>query len=241
MQSYPWCPTCGTQHASENDCPPRLVPDGPEDEVWRVSVETPRGVQGHGVLVAAVGRAWRARIMTFPNVMWTVPGGGSSIKFFGHSPEDAERQAVAFVRLHCGRLGHVLRDELEPVATSVSAPRPVRLHLPRAAPSADEGAVVVPPRFDRELPVHYGVNRPSVEGTTANLSERGLFVTTRRPLPQGALAGLLLEMEHCKVPLRGAVVWNRVIPDLGREAGMGLELLRPPTIYVRYVRALDAQ
>jgi hypothetical protein len=230
LSTLNWCALCGTEHSVEVGCSAEAQVSGPEREVWRAAVETPRGIQGHAVLVSAVGKGWRARILTFPNVMWTVPGGGSSIKFLGHTPEEAERQAVSFVRRHCGVRGHVMRDELEPVTVA----------LARGGGASARGSVAGSPRFERELRVRYGLNRPTIVGQTANISESGLFVVTRKPLPEGAFTGLLLEMEHCKVPLRGSVVWNRCVPGFGRDAGMGLSLLKPPTIYLRYVEALNA-
>lgn len=227
MTTLCWCGRCGTEHPEDARCPTETEPDGLETPVWRITVETPRGPQGYGVLVSAVGQRWRARILTYPNVMWTVPGGGSSIKFFGRTAEDAERQAVAFIRRHCAERSYLMRDELEPLDLGPGGPRV-------AAGARD----VRFPRFDRRLPVRYGLNRPTLDGKTVNISESGLFVATRRPLIEGTLAGLLLELEHCKVPLRGSVVWNRIVPSFGRDAGMGLVLLQPPTIYLRYIKAL---
>jgi hypothetical protein len=186
-------------------------------------------MQGFGVLVAAAGERWRARILTYPNVLWTVPGGGSSIKFYARSVEEVERKAIAFIRQHCAVRSYVLRDELQPVGLD---------EFLRAHPGDPADAVVREPRFRRVLPVRFGLSRPTVIGRTGNLSESGLFVTTPHPLGEGALAGLLLELEHSKVPLRGSVIWNRALPGLGRDPGMGLVLLNPPTIYVRYVQAL---
>lgn len=225
-----WCALCGIEHPTDARCPAGLEAGGDETIAWRVTVETPRGMQGYAVLVAAVGERWRARILTFPNVMWTVPGGGSSIKFFARTPQEAERQAIAFIRAHCAGRSYVVRDELEPLLSGV-VPE-VRLR--------SEDSPLVDPRFHRSLPVQFGVSRPTVVAKTVNISAGGLFVATARPLVEGMLAGLLLELEHCKVPLRGAVIWKRELPTLGRDPGMGLSLLSPPTIYVRYVQALGS-
>ncbi len=221
-----WCEGCGTEHAIGSRCP-AIATSGPEAPVWRVSVETPRGLQGCGVLVATAGTRWRARILTYPNVLWTVPGGGSSIKFFGRTPEEAQRKAIAFLREHCGRRGYVLNDELEVVA----GPRAV-------AARAGQAVGAHARRHQRRLPVRYGRSRPILMARTGNLSETGLFVVTERPLPDGELAGLLLELEHCKVPLRGSVVWHRPRGEAGRDPGMGVALLNPPRVYTRYVQAL---
>ncbi len=65
------------------------MPTGPEERRWQIAVETPRGIEGYGVLVAPSGNRWRARILTFPNILWTIPGGGTSIKFLARSETTA--------------------------------------------------------------------------------------------------------------------------------------------------------
>lgn len=59
---------------------------GPERHGWRVHVETSRGVEAIGVLVAPSGDLWRSRILTYPNVLWTAPGGRSTLKFLAPTP-----------------------------------------------------------------------------------------------------------------------------------------------------------
>jgi len=44
---------------------------GDERHGWRVAVETPHGIEAYGVLVAPTHERWRARILTFPNVLVT--------------------------------------------------------------------------------------------------------------------------------------------------------------------------
>jgi hypothetical protein len=224
-----WCALCGVEHAPESDCPRQITATSVERPSWRVNVETPHGIRGYGVLVAECGRRWRARIVTFPNILWTIPGGGRSIKFLARSEAEAVRRAVEFVRRHCVEKGYVMRDELEFVEPSRS-----RSVVVANAPSALKAA----PRYERRLPVKFGRNRPTFTGETGNLSESGLFVATETPPSRGEMLGLSLELEHCKVPLRGAVVWNRATPNPGRDRGMGLRLISPPPVYVRYVQAL---
>jgi hypothetical protein len=227
MAGFQWCPVCGTDHLARSRCPGELAATGPESEGWKITVETPRGMQGYAVLLAPVGRRFRARILTYPNILWTVPGGGGSIKFLGATAADAERKAVAFIREHCAERSYVMRDELELCEAAV----------PGVAARWREDSLRAP-RFDRRLPVRFGTNRPTVQAATGNLSKDGLFVATEHPMEEGQLVGLLLELEHCKVPLRGSVVWQRRAPDCGRPAGMGLRLLDPPPVYQTYVRAL---
>lgn len=179
-------------------------------------------------MVAPCGRRWRARIVSFPNVIWMVPGGGESIKFLAARQDDVLRNAIDFVRRHCVTRGYTMRDELECVSSS--APGPIVL--------AGGAGVVAAPRVERRLPVHFGINRPTVTAATANLSATGLFVTTDLPPGDGARLGLSLELEYCKVPLRGQVAWHRRKTSPGTIAGMGLLLIQPPGVYVKYIEQL---
>jgi hypothetical protein len=224
-----WCRTCGTQHPPETLCRRQVEATGPEFLRWRVSALSPEGVRGHGVLAARAGALWRSRIITFPNVLWMVPGGGETIKFMAQTEDDAVRQAVDFIRRHCVSKGHLMRDEIEPVETPTSA---VAVTIPR------DPALRNLPRYERRLPVQFGRSRPSILAHTGNLSESGLFVVTPTPLTDGELLGLLLELEHCKLPLRASVAWRRTQRAPRRDSGMGVSLVNPPSSYVSYVRAL---
>jgi hypothetical protein len=237
-----WCGRCGTQHAADVACPAFSL-TGPEKPRWRVAVETAEGMRGYGVLVATANGRWRARIVTFPNILWMVPGGGDTLKFFGRTEDETVRQAVDFVRRHCLQKGHLMRDEVEFLAPARRPPAPAPqgpVHAPRPAGSviAVGGSDSTAPRYTRRLPVRFGRDRPSLLGYTGNLSETGLFLATAKAVAQGALLGLSLELEHCKVPLRGSVAWSRLEEEPGRDLGMGLRLYNPPLIYCQYVRAL---
>ena len=67
----------------------------------------------YGILVAEAGEHWRARILTYPNMLWSIPGGRGTIKFVGASAQDAERQAIEFIREHCRKRGFKLLEEEE--------------------------------------------------------------------------------------------------------------------------------
>jgi hypothetical protein len=180
------------------------------------------------VLVAEAGHRWRARIVTFPNILWMIPGGGETLKFMGNSEELVTRKAIDFIRQHCVAKGYLMRDEVQFV-------RPLKRSFLVAGSRV---AAQRFPRFDRRLPVRFGHNRPTTLGHTGNLSESGLFIQTGQPVLDGELLGLLLELEHCKVPLRGSVAWRRTERRAGLDSGMGLRLVSPPSNYVDYVRAL---
>jgi Tfp pilus assembly protein PilZ len=224
-----WCKLCGVEHSPEASCPRQIQATGPEKTRWRVVAQTDRGIEGFGVLMAEAGTRWRARIVTFPKILWTIPGGGETMKFLDRSETECLRRAVDYLRSHCIARGFLMRDELQVVkarrrSAVVGAP------VPKTGGSA--------PRYDRKLPVMFGRNRPTIPAFTANMSETGLFVATRTPLCDGELAGLTLELEDSKVPLRGAVAWNSVRRDAIERAGMGMRLVNPPSVYREYVRAL---
>jgi len=222
-----WCPVCGADHAADERCPGEVRCTGPENDTWRITVETPRGLEAYGVLVAPTGPKWRARILTYPRTLWTVPGGaGGSVKFVARTSEDAARKARDFIRQHCARKGYVMHDEIAPFdepSATMGGPRPVQRE----------------PRVSRTLPVRYGPGRPIARGTTGNLSESGLFVVTAHPAAEGDQLALLLQLEHCLVPLRGSVIWRRRFSGPALPAGMGLRLLTPPKVYRRYVTTLS--
>ena len=232
-----WCIVCGSDHLEAEECPGDGMPSEPEHQGVKINAETPEGVQGIGVLLAPIGPRWRARVISFPRTLWTVPGGRSTMKFYGRTADAAERKAVTFIRAHCIARGFVLRDELAPM---VEAP----LGQPDGARPAVRGGHrgverrVVEPRFPRRLPLVFGRDRPTMRAMSGNLSKTGLFVQTERPIDEGELVGVMLELEHAKVPLRGSVIWRRHDDAPGRPCGMGVQLLNPPRIYTSYIDAL---
>jgi PilZ domain len=223
-----WCPTCGSSHARAKDCPGDLRATGAERHGWRVAVETPHGIEAYGVLVAPAGDYWRARVLTYPNVLWTIPGGASTLKFTGRSPAEAEAQAIAFVEGHIRSRRYLRRDGLEPVATG-------RYRSEARPGAAATGAAL---RKPRALPVRFG-NGPSLfNAMTANLSESGMFVTTFAPLDPGLAIRVMMDLDVGALGMRGEVVWTRRRMVLGRPVGMGVKLLAPPEPYVTFVREL---
>mgnify|MGYP001079165945 FL=1 len=227
----PWCRVCGTRHGRDAVCPGPLLATGPERSGFRIAVETPDGIEAIGVLVAPAGRVWRARVLTYPNVLWTVPGGDGSLKFVGASPAEAERKAIEYVRAHCARRGWLRRDEVVAVGRGDFPAESVR--GPRAPGAPAERKV-------RALPVRYGTEAPTAGALTANVSETGLFVATIEPFVPGTEVRLRVEFdEDTNVPVLGRVVWNREKMEIGRPSGMGIRLLALSTAYVRAVRALS--
>ena len=222
-----WCATCGSDHADPSDCPGDLRATGPERHGWRVAVETPHGIEAYGVLVAPSQDAWRARVVTYPNVLWTIPGGTRTLKFVGSTPQEAEARAVAFVDGHIKARGYLRRHALD--SPTVGRIRAEARALAAAAPAL---------RKLRAIPVRFGAGPMLIAAMTGNLSESGMFVTTLAPLETGEALRVLVDLDVGPVGLKGEVVWHRDRIVLGRPAGMGVQLLAPPETYREFVREL---
>jgi Tfp pilus assembly protein PilZ len=223
-----WCAACGTDHATAEDCPGELRATGPERHGWRVAVETPHGIEAYGVLVAPSHDLWRARIVTYPNILWTIPGGSRTLKFVGRSPQDAEASAVGFVEGHIRARGYQRRDALD-------GP-PVGRIRAEARALASVGPAL---RKPRSLPVRFGSGSSLFAAMTGNLSESGMFVATIAPLGFGVALRVSIDLETGPVGLKGEVIWSRDHLVLGRPMGMGLQLLAPPEAYRQFVRELS--
>lgn len=223
-----WCNVCCTIHDGIGRCPGELIAAEPERHGWRVNVETPHGIEAYGVLVTETKRGyWRARIMTYPNVLWAVPGGDKTIKFVAGSAAEVEGKAVDYIRTHCRERGFKLRKE-------------VSLWTPDnpAAERYDRARPVPATRVIRFLPIRFGVVNPSEIGGTGNLSETGVFVITNHPLEVNSRLRLLLELEAQRIALTGDVRWMNRSHRVGRSPGMGVRLHTPPDRYAEYVRTL---
>ena len=88
----------------------RAAATGAEKPGWRINVETPFGHEEIGVLLAPSHDQWRARIMTYPQSLWTAPGGRGALKFVAETREQAEAQAIAFVQHHVEAKRGALRN-----------------------------------------------------------------------------------------------------------------------------------
>jgi Tfp pilus assembly protein PilZ len=217
---------CGGSHATPRECPGDLRATGPERHGWRVTVETPYGLEAYGVLVAPSLDLWRARIITYPNVLWTVPGGDFSLKFAGATPQEAESSAVAFVEGHIKSRGYVRRDTQDTPAVS---------GYPAEAQARAAAAAGPALRKMRALPVRFGTGPTLFAAMTGNLSESGLFLMTLAPFDPGTGLRVLIDLDTGPIGLKGQVVWQRSRPDLGRPVGMGVHLISPPGPYREFV------
>jgi len=222
-----WCPVCGSAHAEPRECPGDLRATGPERHGWRVAVETPHGIEAYGVLVAPTHEAWRARILTFPNVLWTIPGGAATLKFVGKTPQVAEALAVSFIEGHIRARGFVRRDTMEHTAAGS--------YRAEARPGAAVGAAM---RKPHAMSIRFGNGPALFAAMTANISESGMFVATMAPLDAGTVLRVMMSLETGPLGMRGEVVWNRPRIVLGRPIGMGVRLVEPPSLYQEFVREI---
>lgn len=225
-QSY--CRVCGTGHRAPAACPGELRATGAERPGWRVNVETPFGHEAIGVLLAPTHDQWRARIITYPNVLWSAPGGRGALKFVGDTREEAETQAIGFVEKHVLAKRYLRRDGLAPADVKQNS----------AASRSARALVAVVPRKSRILPVRFGIDRVVARGVTINLSCDGMFVGVGTPVDSGNSLLIHLDLNGHTLPLHGLVMWNRWRPEAERPTGMGIRLSDPPPFYQSFVAAL---
>jgi hypothetical protein len=225
-----WCPVCCTRHESKSDCPGELLATGPERHGRRVTVAAHGRNEVYGVLIAEAGEHWRARVLTYPNMLWSVPGAKGTLKFVGKSPQEVEGQAVTFILELCKARGYKV---VEQAAEAKSA------KVDQEADAVQAPTASRHQRYLRTYAVHFGSEKQNEMAKTGDLSRGGLLVVTEAPLPAGSPVRLRLELEGFTVPLSGTVAWARKRAEEGRPAGMGVQLRNPPGMYTRFVRALE--
>jgi len=228
--SYEWCPQCCTQHRAGELCPGELLATGAERHAWRVNVDTPHGVEAYAVLIAESHDRWRARILTYPNVLWLVPRGSGTVKFASATPQEAEAQAIEFIKEHCARRGFKLRvQETRAEPTTID---------PESAIEGLDRPDKLAPRKIRFIPVRFGIAGLTERGGIGNLSETGLFIITNAPVDCGKRLHVSVGIDGHDMPLTGLVRWMRKAHHVGRAPGMGVQISDPPLGYVDYVRCL---
>ena len=227
--SQRFCCVCGTEHRGPASCPGELRATGAERPGWRVHVETPFGHEAIGVLLAPSHDQWRARIVTYPNVLWTAPGGRGTLKFVGDTPEEAEARAIVFVEQHVRAKRYLRRDGLAPLGSGVASK-----HASAAARPVFAGVQ----RKSRCLPVRFGLDRAITRGVTVNLSEEGMFLGASSPEDGGQSLVIHLDLDGHMLAMRGLVMWNRRRTEPQRPKGMGIRLSNPPPLYQSVVAAI---
>jgi hypothetical protein len=226
-----WCAFCGSQHEQARDCPGPLEATDTERHGWRTNVETPQGIEAYGVLVAESDELWRARILTFPNVLWLAPSGNNAMKFVGATAREAEGKAIDFIIAHCRTRG--LR-----LCTENAAGWAANLKAVEIDNSIQR---IKGPQSNRKIAftsIRFGRFRPQMQAGIGNVSETGLFIITDTPVQSGNLIRMRLELETYAIPLKGEVCWVRSRLEQGRSPGMGIKLEQPPSIFAQYVRSL---
>jgi hypothetical protein len=81
------------------------------------------------------------------------------------------------------------------------------------------------PRKKRQLRVSFGVEQPTDEGRTLDVSETGVFICTQHLFDPGLKLRLLIETPQGNLSLEGRVVWtcNQSHPAKSpHEPGMGV-------------------
>lgn len=226
-----WCTVCCTRHTTGRGCPGNLLATGPERHSRKFAVTQGARLEYYGVLIAESGEVWRARVFTYPNMLWSVPGGRGTVKFVGSTAVEAEALAVEFVTDHCTER----RYNLSEVASGGHMPGRV------GAEDADEQA----PRGGKEerhpckVPIRFGEDKAAVAATTANLSPGGIYIATATPIAKGKRLRMLLNLQAYTIPLVGVVAWLRINEEPGKPKGMGVQLEHPPALYQRYVEEVQ--
>ncbi len=232
-QDDPWCGVCCTRHRSGSDCPGTLLATGPERHAHKFAVAHQDGrLEYYGVLIAESGDLWRARVFTYPTMLWSVPGGRGTIKFVGATANEAGTRAIEFLNEHCAaRRATMQAAAVEPPVGVVDK----------------ENADELSPRGGREerhpckVPIRFGEEKATRAATTANLSVGGVYVATDKPMAKEKPIRMLLEVQEYTIPLVGTVAWVRLQEEPGKPQGMGVRLHHPPALYQRYVGEVQQQ
>ena len=228
----PWCAECCTRHKpGGRRCPGSLLATGPERHGRRFVVDQNKRLVYFGVLIAEADDVWRARVFTYPNMLWSVPGGRGTIKFVADSAGEAENQAVEFLRAHCEeRKWEITESDDETLPEQVGAEDSDRKD-PRG--SKEERYLTV------NLRILFGEDKAQFQATTANLSVDGLFIATNRSVEPDRSIRMLLDVQPTAIPLLGTVVWVRQKGEPGQPKGFGVRLSEPPALYLRYVEKVQ--
>jgi hypothetical protein len=210
-----WCRGCGTVHKGQAPCPGSIKLDSQGEIVWQNRFETNNGETIFFITRSEWNGRWCARIFAHPNRPWSVPGGGPVIKFISDDPRDCRDDALGFLMDFCRRKGYT--DPAGALAGTGEDP---------------------PVRVPQTIPLIWGTERPSTPGGSVNVSTHGMFVATDLPPDPGTVVKVRMQFGAISLPLRGSVTWNRPQSDTDQnlQAGMGVCLLSPPSIYKGFIQ-----
>lgn len=227
VQSNPWCTACCTRHEPGGACPGSLLATGPERHARKfTSISEDNEVESYGILIAEAGDLWRARIFTYPDALWRIPDGAGTIKFVGATAQEAESRAIEYVEEHCSEHGCRLTetgvDEIPLQAGAETTGHP-------AARAGQQD------RHPCKLPIRFGEEMANQTATTANFSAHGIYIATRNVVEKGKRLRMSLTVQAYTISLTGTVMWVRDKEEPGKPRGMGVQLEKPPALYLRYV------
>jgi Tfp pilus assembly protein PilZ len=225
-----WCAVCGTRH-SRVRCLGEVLAIEPERHAWRGTFSNSNGTrEAIGVLVAPCDRGWRARVLTYPRRLWTVPGTTCTIKFVAETAEHAEREAREFIEQHC-----VERD-LRPIEDTGLATTVEPFSREESGKSARLDAAR---RRLCEIHVRFALaDDPPLDATVVFASERGVFIATDCSTTVGQAIRIQAELDGLSVAMSGEVRSVISTASPGRPQGIGIRLTDPPARFVSYVRRL---
>jgi hypothetical protein len=220
------CPYCQGIHLEDEACPGKYDPTGGETIGWRATADTPDGVEAYGIFLDRTPVGWRTRIVTFPKTLWLLPGQAVTLKFFAGRAEHAVGLALEFVRFHFRSKPYPLKNAQFHDSLIADHFTDFRLSPPRHKNQERRKAAF----FD----IRFGSNRPSISGTTRDLSPHGLFIVTPQKFDYGRSLQLRLGLDKGPLKLEGQVRWVResILP------GIGVQLEAPPMEYRQAVRDL---
>lgn len=228
----PWCAVCCTRHTPGGECPGNLLATGPERHAHKFAVAQENRLEYYGVLIAEAGDHWRARIFTYPNMLWSVPGGRGTIKFVGDTAKEAETRAIEFLNEHCEARRYTMQE-------AAIEPQVGQLEKENADQLSPQGGKEE--RHPCKVPIRFGEEKAEQAATTANLSSGGVYIATDKLVEKGKRVRMLLDVQAYTIPLVGTVVWVRVREEPGKAKGMGVQLHTPPALYLRYVATVQEQ
>lgn len=96
-------------------------------------------------------------------------------------------------------------------------------------------------RYRKRLRTEFRAGDQHFKGISTNVSERGLFIRTRHVFRAGVVVNVkiyLPEKKHCT--LKGIVRYARRMLILRNRNGMGIELLEKDSVYMGFIRSLEA-
>ena len=195
----PWCLSCCTMHRPGGHCPGEILATGVERHGWRVVTQDKLSTRVIGTLIAPAGDRWRARIITYPKILWVIPRGGT-MKFLGPTAAQAEQNAVDYIIDHCNSRGITLHKEVPHVDSERVDPE----QEPHATDGLEDSR-----RTLKSVAIRYGTDATDRSAMTGDLSRAGLFIVTPDPLARGTALKLFIRVAGFGVPLKGTVQWTR--------------------------------